>query len=670
LILNKIILTDFGLYRGEQEIDLSPKRTRSIILIGGMNGAGKTTLLEAIKLCFYGQSWSSGMTSRSKYESYLKGRIHRNPNALLQPSSASIEVEFQVGEVSGVHLYAVKRSWTAKAAGKITEYFVILKDGQLLDEVSEEHWQDFVRDLIPSGISQLFFFDGEKIQQLAEDDTDQATLADSIKSLLGVDVIERLSSDLAIFRSKVFKASGSSETETQLGSIEKALHEIEKEEEKRKIELQQHRSAATELQAKINHVEEQIAALGGNFAKRRGQLSNTRAELKAKIGTGEEAIRDLAANVLPFCLIPELGAALKGSLKREEAVKNSKVLRDAILIIRQNVHVKLAESMALSRSRLDSKQREELHSELEQAIVDAIDLPEEGDTDTVHNLSPEQADQLLVALEQAQSSVPVLKRIARELELAYRELQKVERDLKNAPTDESIRPFFQELSSLHQQQAEANLAALECDKRLKEISLSMDEKRRMLSKLAETLAASEGRAESIRRASQIQLALEDFKTTLIEKRVEQLQRYLTEAFNLLCRKKDALRGALIDSRIFSVVLLDRYGRPLLKSELSAGEKQIYAISVLWALSKTSGRPLPTIIDTPLARLDGDHRRALAQHYFPFASQQTVILSTDTEIDQAFFEELQPNVARSYRLEYSEIENATSIRSGYFWSKTA
>jgi DNA sulfur modification protein DndD len=635
-----------------------------------MNGAGKTTLLEAIKLCFYGQSWSSELTSRGKYENYLNGKIHRNPNALLQPTSASIEVEFQVGEISGVHLYAVKRSWTAKAAGKIAEYFVILKDGQFLDEVSEEHWQDFVRDLIPSGISQLFFFDGEKIQQLAEDNTDQATLADSIKSLLGVDTIERLSSDLAIFRSKIVKTTGSSEAGAQLDDTEKALRDIENQEGEKKAELQLHRSAATEIQAKINHVEERIAALGGNFAKRRDQLSISRAELKAKIGLSEEAIRDFAADVLPFCLVPELGSTLKGSLKREETVKNARVLRDAILVIRQNLHVKLAESMALSRSRLNSKQREELHSELEQAVIEAIDLPHEGDTETIHNLSPEQSDHLLVALEQAQSAAPVLKKIVRELESAYRELQKVERDLKNAPTDESIRPLFQELSSLHQQQAQANLAALECDKRLKETSLAMDEKRRMLSRLAETLAASEGRAESIRRASQIQLALEDFKTTLIEKRVEQLQRYLTEAFNLLCRKKDALRGALIDSRTFSVVLLDRYGRPLHKSELSAGEKQIYAISVLWALSKTSGRPLPTIIDTPLARLDGDHRRALARHYFPAASQQTVILSTDTEIDQAFFEELRPNVARTYRLEYSQDENATSIRSGYFWSTTA
>jgi hypothetical protein len=53
--------------------------------------------------------------------------------------------------------------------------------------------------------------------------------------------------------------------------------------------------------------------------------------------------------------------------------------------------------------------------------------------------------------------------------------------------------------------------------------------------------------------------------------------------------------------------------------------------MLWALAKTSGRPLPIIIDTPLARLDSDHRKLLAQHYFPVASHQMLILSTDTEI---------------------------------------
>ena len=62
-----------------------------------------------------------------------------------------------------------------------------------------------------------------------------------------------------------------------------------------------------------------------------------------------------------------------------------------------------------------------------------------------------------------------------------------------------------------------------------------------------------------------------------------------------------------------------------KDELSAGEKQIYAIAILEALAKTSGRHLPIIIDTPLGRLDSEHCTKLINNYFPYASHQVIIL---------------------------------------------
>ena len=106
----------------------------------------------------------------------------------------------------------------------------------------------------------------------------------------------------------------------------------------------------------------------------------------------------------------------------------------------------------------------------------------------------------------------------------------------------------------------------------------------------------------------------------------------------------------------------------LPSVSRAGEKQIYAISMLWALAKTSGRPLPVIIDTPLGRLDSDHRKLLVERYFPFASHQMLILSTDTEVDQQYFAELQPGVSQAYHLEFDPEEHQSLVSSGYFWKR--
>ncbi len=113
-------------------------------------------------------------------------------------------------------------------------------------------------------------------------------------------------------------------------------------------------------------------------------------------------------------------------------------------------------------------------------------------------------------------------------------------------------------------------------------------------------------------------------------------------------------------------LFDDNGQEIPKHRLSEGEKQVFAVSVLWGLAQSSPRPLPAIIDTPMARLDSEHRLHLVERYFPNASHQVIILSTDTEVDQDFYAKLQPHVARAYHLNYDEAEKVTVAREGYFW----
>lgn len=116
--------------------------------------------------------------------------------------------------------------------------------------------------------------------------------------------------------------------------------------------------------------------------------------------------------------------------------------------------------------------------------------------------------------------------------------------------------------------------------------------------------------------------------------------------------------------------MDQSGNVLPKDRLSEGEKQIFAISVLWGLSQASARPLPAIIDTPMGRLDSEHRNQLVERYFPHASHQVILLSTDTEIDENYFEQLKPSMARAYYLNYDEAGRMTNVEEGYFWKSAA
>ena len=96
-----------------------------------------------------------------------------------------------------------------------------------------------------------------------------------------------------------------------------------------------------------------------------------------------------------------------------------------------------------------------------------------------------------------------------------------------------------------------------------------------------------------------------------------------------------------------------------------GNVNYWASPCFGGLAKASGRPLPTAIDAPLGRLDAAHRSYLVERYFPFASHQVLLLSTDEEITGDYLEKLKPWIGRSYQLEFDDDTGSTKILDGYF-----
>ena len=64
-----------------------------------------------------------------------------------------------------------------------------------VEDTGEEKWHLFVEEILPRAIAPFFFFDGEKVAELASSDHD-SHIHSSIRSLLGIDIIDQLISDL------------------------------------------------------------------------------------------------------------------------------------------------------------------------------------------------------------------------------------------------------------------------------------------------------------------------------------------------------------------------------------------------------------------------------------------------------------------------------------------
>jgi DNA sulfur modification protein DndD len=154
---------------------------------------------------------------------------------------------------------------------------------------------------------------------------------------------------------------------------------------------------------------------------------------------------------------------------------------------------------------------------------------------------------------------------------------------------------------------------------------------------------------------------------LKEKKLQQLEVYLLEELQRLLHKENFITKVTVDKKSFDITLYDKDENAIPKDLLSKGEQQMFATGVLLALAKTSGKPLPFMIDTPLARLDVSHRDNMIEKFFPYASHQVVIFSTDSEISEQYYQQLLPYLSRSYAMEYLPGEGKTKQHLGYFWN---
>lgn len=658
MILRSITIENFGLYAGRQTIDLVPRRTpgreRPVVLVGGKNGAGKTTLLESVRLALYGRRALGLRVAQSEYEDHLRRRVHVGLDGRAS-GSAAVGLDFDYAESGKLHRYQVARRWTVRGS-KVNETLTLEKDGRPVTSVPREEWHGFLQELIPPGVSQLFFFDGEKIAEIAHDGPDEG-LAEAVRGLLGIELVGRLRTDLGLFlarRSRQADGSVASSLEASVREIAAIEREIAATAEEVAELTSRHAS-----QARVAHnARLRFSAEGGEAASNRTTLEATRDEIRHQIGRRDLELKELAGGLLPFAVAPKLirrFAEALGSMNDPVADRDVEVLRERFAAWRVS----------------DRPQRmadwKEAHWEDVEAFLFAGAGMDRERKAPPFLLEVGERRNLIARLSAVCDTVaPRAELLVNELTSLTNRLKEVEANLERA-SGSGAGVVLQELLL-----AEQNVGA--ADARLKartEELRAMEYRRASLIKehdrtLRAQVEANHARGQS-ELATRVGRALQQYEERLLDLKLAQLQAEFVKRFNHLARKGDFVAEVRIDRATFDTTLVDKSGREIPKSGLSAGEKQVYAIAMLWALARTSGRALPMIVDTPLARLDTDHRNALVERYFPEASHQVIVLSTDTEVDDELLRRLAPNVSHSFSLDYDPDLRATTVRTGYFAS---
>lgn len=287
------------------------------------------------------------------------------------------------------------------------------------------------------------------------------------------------------------------------------------------------------------------------------------------------------------------------------------------------------------------------------------------------NLSERDAAKILQRIEEVENSdIFLLQPLLEEKKELGIELNKIESSLQSGAATDSEREIFDQLQSEIEGcttqigRKTEQLRILEEDiliheKRIREIEIEIE-------KLYEKHNLSKVKADFINECDAIAGLLNQFIIIMRKNKVNLLQEKTYEMYKLLSSKSGLIKDITIDDKTYEIRILDRNGQEIKKSGLSAGEKEVFALALLWGLAQTSELKLPIIIDTPLSRLDSTHRDNIIRNYFPNAGEQVIILSTDTEIDNNYYRSLQSHLSGAVSLVFNQQQELTTLKAGYFW----
>lgn len=661
--IKRILIDNFKSFQYPTEIKFpSGDENKSIFLIGGMNGSGKTSLLEAISICLYGTR---------------KDLIYRHANRTeLAKGNVKVALEITL-ETDDKDELVIKRVYSSNTTDDprpkdFIEKLLITKNGSQVSVQNKDLWQDYINSTIPKSITQFFFFDGEKIQEVAADDHSEVRLKTSLEAALGINYISQLVTDILHVKQKE-RQSFIEVTDEEIEFKENNLKLLDKKRSKLLINRDDVKQEIELLVANHESVKKRFILTFDKEPGNNDQIKSyeqKRVQESTKLNKIDFEIRTIIDKLLPISLASRLFESLKKQIEKEAQTKDASSLSKSTDLISQSALEAIHEPSLLISEKMTDENKDEFSSRLKVLLKKRLSGFDESKN--ILDISEREAAQILLTIKEIeQSDIQRLEDLIDEKLSVQLNLDKLsnEESIKLSGSEEDL--FLQlqeELDSLSTQIGRKKEELRSIEEGLISIDLSISSEEENVSKLYEKHKLSQEKTDFLSECDDLSKMLNEYVLTLRKRKIELLTNKTFKMYKKLSSKSDLISNIAIDEDSYEIKITDINGKVIRKSGLSAGEKEIFAISLLWGLAQASQIQLPIIIDTPLSRLDSTHRDNIVENYFPSAGEQIIILSTDTEVDESYYKKLEQYLTGAGQLVFDSKRELSVFNEGYFWNK--
>ena len=696
--LSNIEINNFRQYYNSVSIDLTTNSDQNIILIGGRNGYGKTNLLLSIVWCFYGEkisqiddNFKKEIQKEKNYSSFMQQSINwtaKKENKDIFSVSILVS-EIELPELNRLNSNSesvmITRTFNVVSMNEQLSIFDPISNIEIFDDEADKI--NFINDyIIPIDAAKFVFFDAEKISEIANLSIKEegSFINDALGKILGLDIYDTLIEDIEFYINNLKKESATKNLQEQIIDRENAVKLSEN-----KISGENGlEEKNAEFQKKIDDLKKEIRKYDtliskhskqGNSIFDRDKTLSEIEKLKIKELELSEKFNELT-EIIPLAILTgkleavneHLDIQEKNELSQNSSRENSEKIENFIELLFNRPPEPENSSMSFKDKHFYYEKAQNLGSELFSNIGDYQELEFEHDLNNAEkNLI---SDAINLVNSQSKDLFDTTTKEFNELQIKLSELNKILSKVDADQEDDFILETIAEKETAEHKITSHNIAIGENKEQVRKLQKDILRLKQELTGFVKKVDVNAQNKLKIKESQKYIDVLNSFLEEQKSKHKDSLEKTILRELKILMHKlgseensskfiEDVRVTILASGQGMKITLLDQDDNEIRKESLSSGEKQIYISCLIKAILNESIQSLPIFIDTPLGRLDEEHRDSITKKYYPALSEQVVLFSTNSEITPKRYKDILENISKSYLL-FNDGAN-TNLKKGYF-----
>lgn len=672
MIIKSIELNNFRIYKGVNQIVLTPDGEKNIIIVSGNNGFGKTTFLMSLVWCLYGKNmekvddlYKKEIDEKGGYNKYIGNSL--NTQAAQEGETRfSVSVTFTDVEIPNTTCTEITIIRSYDSATNINDELKILIDGKDNDLFSDKNEEEmFIRDyILPIEIAKFFFFDAEKIVSFAQINTPEqrAELSKAYSQVLGIQKYDELKKELEKLQDDYRRESAQPKDKKEFNELLASIATDEDSIADIDSKITEFHEDLTLLKYELNELQEKLIREGDLMSlDKLKELKAQQEKCQSDVNESQEGLKDLYSYI-PFGLAGNDISTLITQLKEEKAYRQNKLQLEGVEEKTDDILNDLDRARNNFNGHIDVKIRSFYEDEIKKLILkhfySDFDATKYKDFLTLHDFTDIQFDDFISLITKVKESKSLFEELSNKYSKAKAELYSIERKIreaeKNAESDyiQNLRKKKdtkeREITNIHEEIARLNIQKEQTKDNIK----ASKQKKEILSKKidvsAKNKAVDDEATRLIHTIQKFLLRFKDEKKKALEKKLE------SKLISFL-HKKELVHKVVVDiqgnGEDVDINLYDSNDRKIDKGILSMGERQMFASALLGALVEETELEFPVFIDSPMQKFDINHSKNILTKFYPNVSKQVILFPLlMKELTEEEYKLIESYVNRAYLIE--------------------